>query len=92
MYRLYLKRACDIVIAGAALIVLSPLLLVTALATRLEDGGPALFGSVESAVNGSLFTIFKFRSMPLNTGDMPSAEARSAEVTKVGRFIRTNIE
>ena len=93
MYRLYLKRACDIVIAGAALIVLSPLLLVTALATRLEDGGPALFRQCRVGRNGSLFTIFKFRSMPLNTGDMPPAEARSAEVTKVGRFIRrTNID
>jgi O-antigen biosynthesis protein WbqP len=93
MYRLYLKRPLDILIAGTGLIVLSPVLLLTALAIRLEDGVPALFRQRRVGRNGSLFTVLKFRSMPVNTGDMPSAEARSAEVTKVGKFIRrTNID
>jgi lipopolysaccharide/colanic/teichoic acid biosynthesis glycosyltransferase len=50
MYRLYLKRPLDILIAGTGLIVLSPVLLLTALAIRLEDGVPAFFGSVGWAV------------------------------------------
>jgi O-antigen biosynthesis protein WbqP len=73
MYRLYLKRPLDILIAGTGLIVLSPVLLLTALAIRLEDGVPALFRQRRVGRNGSLFTVLKFRSMPVNTGDMPSA-------------------
>ncbi|MEK7993854.1 MAG: sugar transferase [Planctomycetota bacterium] len=84
---------CDILIAGASVVVLSPVLLVTALSIRLEDGGPVLFRQRRVGRNGVPFSVIKFRSMLVNTGDIPSAEAGSAEITKVGEFIRrTNID
>lgn len=81
------------VVAGVAICVLSPVLLVTAAAVRLEDRGPALFRQLRVGRNGTPFRIFKFRSMPVNMGDVPSHEAATLTVTRVGRLIRrTNID
>lgn len=93
MYRALGKRLLDILISGAALFVLSPILLVVAAAIRLEDGGPALFRQDRVGRNRDPFTIFKFRSMPVNTGDIPSAQAKTARITRIGAFIRrTNLD
>jgi O-antigen biosynthesis protein WbqP len=88
-----MKRTFDIALAAAALFCLSPLLAITALAVRLEDGGPALFRQQRIGLGGRLFRLVKFRSMPVSTRDVPSTEARSLTVTRVGRLIRrTNID
>lgn len=93
MYRRWGKRVLDILLSGAALLALSPLMLLAALTIRLEDGGPALFRQVRVGCNREPFTVLKFRSMPVNTGDIPSAEAGAARITRVGAFIRrTNID
>jgi O-antigen biosynthesis protein WbqP len=87
------KRAFDVVASAAALLVLSPVMLGVALAIRLEDGGPALFRQTRVGKDGQPFRIFKFRSMPVATPDVPSAGARTLTVTRVGRFIRrTNLD
>ena len=57
------KRAFDLFGAAALLVLVSPLLLVTALAIRLHDGGPVLFRQQRVGRNGDLFDCFKFRSM-----------------------------
>lgn len=90
-YRFF-KRALDIVICGAALVVLSPLVALTALAIKMEDGGPVFYRQRRLTVHGREFEILKFRSMRvdaekdgvarLSTGD---ADPR---VTRVGRIIR----
>lgn len=93
MYRAFFKRALDVAAAAAALLVLSPVMLLTALAIRLEDGGPALFRQKRVGRHGATFRIFKFRSMPVATADVPSAGAVALRVTRVGRFIRrTNLD
>jgi exopolysaccharide biosynthesis polyprenyl glycosylphosphotransferase len=71
---LAVKRLGDIVGSLAGLVVLSPLLLATAVAIRLRDGPPILFRQTRAGLNGRPFTIFKFRTM------VPDAEARLAEV------------
>jgi len=71
---LAVKRVFDIVGSLAGLIVLSPLLLATAVAIRLRDGPPVLFRQARAGLNGRPFTIFKFRTM------VPDAEARLVEV------------
>lgn len=71
---LAVKRAVDIVGSLVGLVVLSPVLLVTALAIRLRDGPPVLFRQTRAGVQGRPFTIYKFRSM------VPGAEKRLAEV------------
>ncbi|HEX2795177.1 MAG TPA: sugar transferase, partial [Croceicoccus sp.] len=57
------KRAFDLAIALPALVVLAPLLLVIAIAIRLQDGGPALFVQKRSGRGNRIFSIYKFRSM-----------------------------
>ena len=93
LYRQWLKRGLDLLLSTAALVALSPLMLLTALAIRLEDRGPALFRQARVGRGGDPFTILKFRSMAVNAGNLPSAQAGGLPITRVGRFIRrTNID
>ena len=88
---LFIKRAMDIVISLLALIILSPLLLITAIAVK-SDGGPAFYKQVRLTKDGKQFEILKFRSMRvdaekdgvarLSTGD------KDDRITKVGHIIR----
>lgn len=92
MYRPYAKRLLDIVVAGGSLLTFSPLMLLTALAILLDDGAPVIFRQKRVGRGGRLFDICKFRSLPVNTGDIPSAHA-AIRPTRVGKFIRrTNID
>ena len=88
---LFVKRAMDIVISLVALIILSPLFLITAIAVK-SDGGPAFYKQVRLTKDGKQFEILKFRSMRvdaekdgvarLSTGD------KDDRITKVGHIIR----
>jgi exopolysaccharide biosynthesis polyprenyl glycosylphosphotransferase len=71
---LAVKRAVDILGSLAGLVVLSPLLLATAVTIRLRDGPPVLFRQTRAGLNGRPFTIVKFRTM------VADAEARLADV------------
>lgn len=85
-----MKRLMDIVLSGLMLIVASPFMLLTALAIRLEDGGPALFKQERVTVNGRKFDIYKFRSMIVDA-EKDGAQFSSkndSRITKVGKFIR----
>lgn len=98
----FFKRALDIVCSGLALLVLSPIFLIIAIAVR-SDGGPAFYSQERVGKNGKLFRIYKFRSMCVNA-DSPEMLAKLAalnemdgpafkikndpRITKVGRFIR----
>ena len=98
----FLKRVMDIVCSGLALVVLSPVLLIIALAVR-SDGGPAFYTQQRVGKGGKTFRIYKFRSMCMNA-DSPEMLAKLAalnemdgpafkikndpRITKVGRFIR----
>jgi Undecaprenyl-phosphate glucose phosphotransferase len=89
------KRALDILGAGAALILLSPLMLAVAVAIRLDSPGPALFRQRRYGFNQEPFDIFKFRSMATMENGRAVVQARADDprVTRVGRFIRrTNID
>lgn len=88
MYQRFGKRALDIVLAGLATVVLSPILVATGLAIRLEDGAPSIYRQARIGRRGRPFTILKFRSMPTNTDVAPSAGMKAATITRVGRVIR----
>src|SRR5699024_1232553 len=96
-----LKRAFDILGAALGLIVISPLMVATAIAIKLDDGGPVFFRQTRAGRDSRPFTMLKFRSM------VADAEARLAElesqddgngvlfkmktdprITRVGRVIR----
>ena len=90
-----LKRSFDLVVSGAALTFLSPLLLIIALAIRISSPGPVLFLQDRYGLDGKPFRIFKFRSMRcLEAGDQPDqpgllqATRNDSRVTPVGAFLR----
>lgn len=86
------KRVLDVVISGAAIILFSPLLLITAAAIRLEDGGPVLYRQRRLTKDGKEFDVLKFRSMRVDAEKdgvaRLSTGAADERVTKVGRVIR----
>ena len=84
-----LKRSFDVVASAAGLVVLSPLLGVLALGVRVSSPGPALFRQVRVGKDGRPFTMFKFRSMYLNSEqDTSWSGAHDARRTPFGRLIR----
>ena len=75
---LALKRACDIVLSLAALIIFSPLFLATALAVKLTSPGPILFRQTRAGLNGRPFTMLKFRTMREGAEtERPALDARN---------------
>lgn len=93
LYQEYGKRVLDVGVSATALLVLSPIMLATALLIRIEDKGPALFRQTRVGRDGVPFTLTKFRSMPVDTRHVPSAEAAKLKVTRIGRFLRrSNID
>jgi exopolysaccharide biosynthesis polyprenyl glycosylphosphotransferase len=83
------KRLMDIVLAGSALALLSPVLALCALTVRL-DGGPALFRQRRVGRSGRTFVLYKFRSMRADgtDGDRRWSVDGDPRVTRVGRFLR----
>jgi O-antigen biosynthesis protein WbqP len=88
IYRRALKRPLDVLLAASSLLLLSPLLALIAVAIRLQDGGRVIFRQRRVGRDGTEFWLLKFRSMPENTGDVPSAAAGGLRVTPIGRLLR----
>ncbi|WP_291298687.1 exopolysaccharide biosynthesis polyprenyl glycosylphosphotransferase [Elioraea sp.] len=86
-----LRRGIDIAGSLALLVLTLPLLLLTALAIRLDSPGPVLYRQERVGRNGQVFTLLKFRSMRADAeapGTPRWATTRDDRVTRVGRFIR----
>jgi Undecaprenyl-phosphate glucose phosphotransferase len=85
-----IKRGIDIVLSLFGLIILSPILLATAIAIRLDSTGPALFRQTRHGFNGRPFRIYKFRTMSvMENGDIvEQAKKSDKRVTRVGRWLR----
>ena len=84
------KRSLDLALAGAALLLFLPLLLLIALAIKAENGGPVLFSQQRSGLHGRPFRIYKFRTMWV-AEDGPrieQAQRIDIRVTNVGRILR----
>ena len=87
----FVKRAFDLFVAGAALLVLSPFMLLIALAIWIEDRGPIFYRQVRMGLDGKSFDILKFRSMRVGaetTTGAVWAEKDDPRRTKIGRIIR----
>ncbi|GAB4132201.1 MAG: undecaprenyl-phosphate glucose phosphotransferase [Ignavibacteriales bacterium] len=86
-----IKRLMDIVISFLFLIFASPIILITAIAIKLESKGPVFYRQERSGLNGKTFKIIKFRSM-VQDAEKKSGPVWSTKndprITKVGRFIR----
>jgi len=88
-----LKRAMDLFFGGLAMVAALPLMLLIALAVRLDSPGPVIFRQVRYGERGSPITVYKFRSMRTEAsgardGVLRQASANDDRVTRVGRFLR----
>ena len=85
-----MKRAFDIAASATGIVVLSPLLLVTALAVKLSDRGPVLYRARRVGRGGELFDVLKFRTMTPDADRNGPAVTVSgdARVTRIGRVLR----
>lgn len=93
MYLSIGKRLLDILASLIATIFLMPLLLVVALLIKVFDPGPVIFRQKRIGQKGNVFEFYKFRSMPINTGDIPSDQVGRIKLTWIGHLIRrTNID
>ena len=101
--RIYLiaKRVTDIICSLAGLIVLSPVLLITAIAIKLDSKGPIFFKQDRIGKGERIFSMYKFRSMVVNAEELKKSLEKENEmsgpmfkmkkdprITRVGRFIR----
>jgi lipopolysaccharide/colanic/teichoic acid biosynthesis glycosyltransferase len=96
------KRAFDLVVATALLVLAGPVLLLCAAAIRLDTPGPLLFMQQRTGRNGRRFRMWKFRTMVANAEDLKASLAHlnvlplpdfkvpdDPRITRVGRFLRT---
>ena len=95
------KRATDILLSLVGLILLSPILIITAIAIKIDSKGPVFFKQMRVGKNGVQFPMYKFRSMVVNAEELkkeleeqnemsgPMFKIKSdPRITKVGKFIR----
>ncbi len=85
------KMAFDRIVGALALIVLSPVMILTAIAVKLDSKGPILFRQKRYGFNNELIEVFKFRSMHVDQADAGASKLVTKDdprVTRVGRFIR----
>lgn len=85
-----IKRFLDIVISVIAIVVTSPIMLVCAVAIKLDDGGPVLFKQNRITINGKIFNVYKFRSMIVEADKDGARKAVNDDdrITRVGKIIR----
>ena len=86
----FLKRTLDLLVSGAVLLCVAPLLLVAIAAIKLEGGGPVFYGQERVTRGGRVFTIRKLRTMRINAeaGGAVWAAPADARITPVGAFLR----
>ena len=87
----YIKRGADVVLSLLALICLSPVYLIVALAVKISSPGPVLFRQKRVGRGGRLFTIYKFRTMRTDTPRDTAThllQDPSRYITRVGAFLR----
>jgi lipopolysaccharide/colanic/teichoic acid biosynthesis glycosyltransferase len=85
------NRALDVAIAGTALLLASPLLVLAALAIRLEDGGPVLYRQTRVGRDGVDFDLLKLRTMVVGAETMGaglSVDRGDSRITRTGRLLR----
>lgn len=87
----FIKRVFDILLCLIAMVIVLPLMLIVALAIKLEDGGPVFYKQKRVTMNGKIFDILKFRSMIVDAekeGKSQPARDHDPRITKVGAIIR----
>ena len=88
-YEKYTKRALDMILSGGALVVLSPVLLVTAVLVRTKLGRPVIFCQPRPGKDGKIFNLYKFRSMTDQRDQEGNLLPDEVRLTKFGKLLRS---
>ncbi|MGN1029394.1 sugar transferase [uncultured Clostridium sp.] len=94
MYKNYIKRMLDIILATTGLIIISIFFIPISIFIYLEDKGPIFYNAPRLGKNGVVFKMYKFRSMKVNAPDIRRADGSTfnsiddPRLTKIGKFIR----
>lgn len=90
MYKHFFKRLIDFMLSLVGLLVLWPVFLIIAIAIKIDDPGPVFFKQKRIGIGKSHFWLYKFRSMKVNTPDIPTHLLENPEqyISKVGKFLR----
>ena len=89
MYSKYIKRILDFILSLIALILLSPILLVTYILVLIKLGSPAIFKQQRPGKDEKIFTLYKFRTMTNNKDEEGSLLPDEKRLTKFGKFLRS---
>jgi exopolysaccharide biosynthesis polyprenyl glycosylphosphotransferase len=89
-FSLKLKRAIDVISAGLLLLVLSPLMLLTAFAIKLDSPGPIFYSQLRTGLHSQPFRVYKFRSMYQDAEKRGAqwASLRDPRITRIGNLLR----
>ena len=89
MYAKYIKRLLDFVLALIAIIILSPVLLITAILVRIKLGTPVIFKQERPGLNEKIFTLYKFRTMTDQRDENGNLLSDEIRLTKFGKTLRS---
>lgn len=89
IYSRFFKRPMDFILSLFAIIVLAPVLLITAILVRIKLGSPILFKQQRPGLNEKIFTMYKFRTMTDGKDENGELLPDSVRLTKYGRFLRS---
>ncbi|WP_279588533.1 sugar transferase [Bacillus albus] len=89
IYRRFIKRPMDFILSLTAIIMLSPILLIVAFLIKTKLGSPVLFKQERPGLNGSIFKMYKFRTMTDEKNENGELLPDSVRLTKFGKFLRS---
>lgn len=89
MYRYFFKRLLDFFLSLLAIIVLSPVLLITAILVRSKLGSPVIFKQERPGKNEKIFTLYKFRTMTDEKDEEGNLLPDEVRLTKFGKMLRS---
>ena len=89
IYSKYIKRVLDVIISAVALLLLSPVLLITALLVRVKLGSPVIFEQERPGLNGKIFKMYKFRTMTDERDSEGKLLSDEQRLTHFGNVLRS---
>lgn len=89
MYRHYIKRMLDFLLALTAMVLLSPVYLLVAILVRIKLGSPVLFTQERPGLHEKIFKLYKFRTMTSQTDDQGNLLPDDQRLTQFGKLLRS---
>lgn len=89
MYRKYIKRMLDFILSLLAIVILSPVLLITAILVKIKLGSPIIFKQQRPGKNEKIFTLYKFRTMTDKKDEKGNLLPDEQRLTRFGKILRS---